>query len=33
MPKAKDLTGIRFGRLIAIEKTDKRKDGCIVWKC
>lgn len=33
MPKAKDLTGIRFGRLIAIKKTDKRKDGCIVWKC
>ena len=33
MPKAQDLTNIRFGKLTAIEKTNKRKDGCIVWKC
>jgi hypothetical protein len=31
--KALDLTGQRFGRLVAVEKTDIRKDGKIVWKC
>lgn len=30
---AKDLKGIRFGRLIAIEPTSKRVDGKIVWRC
>lgn len=33
--KARDLTGERFGRLVALEPTDKRTkwNGCIVWKC
>ena len=29
----KDLTGMRFGKLIAIEPTDKREHHSIVWKC
>lgn len=29
----KDLTGQRFGMLIALEPTSKRVDGKIVWKC
>ena len=29
----KDLTGQRFGRLIAIEPTQERKNNRIVWKC
>ncbi len=33
-PGAVDLTGKRFGRLIAIEPTDRRgKDGSILWRC
>lgn len=28
----KDLIGMRFGRGIVIEKTNKRKKECIVWK-
>ena len=28
-----DLTGRMFGRLTAIEKTDKRNGGKIVWRC
>jgi len=28
-----DLTGQRFGRLVAIEPTNKKKNGSIVWKC
>lgn len=30
---AKDLTGRRFGKLIALKPTDKRIDGKIVWEC
>ena len=32
---AKDLTGKRFGRLVALEPTDKRAllDGSVIWKC
>ena len=34
MGNAKDLTGLRFGRLVAIEQTDKRtKAGSIIWRC
>lgn len=33
MGKIKDLTNLRFGRLVAIEKTDKRINRCVVWKC
>jgi len=29
----KDLTGQRFGKLIAIKPTDKRKDKCVIWLC
>lgn len=29
----KDLTGQRFGRLVAIEPTKDRKQGKIVWRC
>lgn len=28
-----DLTNRRFGRIVALEPTDKRKNGCIIWKC
>lgn len=31
--RAVDLRGQRFGRLIALEKTAKRKKQCVVWKC
>lgn len=30
---AKDLTGMRFGRLVAIEPTNERSGGSIVWRC
>jgi len=30
---AYDLTGQRYGRLIAINSTDEKKGGSIVWKC
>lgn len=30
---AKDITGQRFGSLVAIKPTDKRKHGYIVWVC
>jgi len=33
MPKAKDLRGQRFGRLVAIEPLSERKHGHIEWKC
>ena len=32
MSSALDLTGQKFNYLTAIEKTDKRKNGLIVWK-
>ena len=28
-----DITGKRFGRLVAIEPTKERKNGSIIWKC
>ena len=28
-----DISGQRFGRLTVIEKTDERKNHCVVWKC
>ena len=28
-----DFTNQRFGRLIAVEKTDRRSGGHIIWKC
>lgn len=33
MKKAKDIAGIRFGKLVAIEPTQKRMAGFIIWKC
>ena len=33
-PGQKDLTGMRFGRLVAIEPTEKRaQSGDTIWKC
>jgi hypothetical protein len=31
--KPKDLTGQRFGRLVAVELTDERQNGGAVWLC
>lgn len=28
-----DLTGQRFGKLVALEPTDQRVNQCVVWKC
>ena len=30
---SKDLLGMRFGRLVAIEKTNKKMGSCVVWIC
>lgn len=32
-PNAKDLTGQRFGKLIALEPTGARRDNKLVWRC
>ncbi len=31
--KMKDLSGQRFGKLVVLRKTDKRKRGCVLWEC
>lgn len=31
--KQKDLTEQRFGKLVVLRKTEKRKRGCILWEC
>lgn len=33
MGSAIDLTGRRFGRLMAIEPTERRSGGSVVWRC
>lgn len=33
MSSFKDLTGKRFGNLIVVKPTDKRKDDCVIWEC
>ena len=33
MGNAKDLTGLRYGRLVAIERAPNSKSGRTVWKC
>ena len=33
MANVVDITGKRFGRLVAIEPTKERKRKSIVWKC
>ena len=32
MYKTKDITGVRFGRLVAIRPTEQRQSRCIVWE-
>ena len=29
----RDLTGCRFGMLVALEPTSERQDECVVWRC
>ena len=31
--KIKDLTGQKFGKLIALEPTDQKRNKSVVWKC
>lgn len=31
--KGIDLAGKRFGKLVAIEPTDERRNGSVVWRC
>jgi hypothetical protein len=33
--KYKDITGLRFGRLVVLEITNERRNGCVMWlaKC
>lgn len=31
--RGKDITGQRFGRLVALEPTEKRSGDSVVWKC
>lgn len=31
--RAADLSGRRFGELVALEPTDRRKGGSVVWRC
>ena len=33
MSKAIDITGQRFGRLVAIRPTEERRDGKVLWEC
>lgn len=33
MANVKDLTGKRFGRLIAVEEVGRSKEGCALWRC
>ena len=33
MANVVDITGKRFGRLVAIEPTNKRVCGYVIWKC
>ena len=32
MALAKDITGFRSGRLVAIKPTKERKNSCVVWE-
>lgn len=29
----KDITGVRFGRLVALRPTGTRKNSCVLWEC
>ena len=33
MPRVRDLTGEKFGRLTVLEKTKERQNGYVVWRC
>lgn len=33
MSNKKDLTGMRFGKLVVLEETNKRYDKKVIWKC
>ena len=33
MPASKNLTGIRFTKLVVLNKTNKRKNNGVVWLC
>lgn len=33
MSTPRDLTGQRFGRLVALSPTDQRVGGSVIWKC
>lgn len=33
MPKKSDFSGQRFGHLVAVDATEKRKNGYTVWRC
>ena len=33
MSHVKDLTGQRFGRLVALERADQRHGNCYLWRC
>ncbi len=32
-PGQRDITGMRFGKLVAVEPTDQRAFGTVVWRC
>lgn len=31
--KKRDLTGMRFGKLVAVERLNEKRQGCYVWRC
>ena len=33
MAKVKDITGQRFGKLVAIRQTERRVNGSVIWEC
>ena len=32
-PRAPDITGMRSGRVVAIERTDEKRGTCYLWRC
>lgn len=32
-PKAEDITGMRSGTVIALERTEQQRRGCYLWRC
>ena len=33
MPKIRDVTNMRFGSLVAIERTEEKARGTFLWRC